>query len=199
MLSQRHGICLLVLCLCCAGSSPALAFHHKHKAQKSSAKSQKVRPGTASGLIHTQARFVYGGKVLATVDNASAVLYDSTDPAAREDVAAITGGRDGVRQAQRVCGAFVPGKDDTVGPGGDIYFDYVFRGDYWILVCAQVKFSGVAKPVWVSGTVPIGKDEFTEHNTWGYELPQPVQIVLDPYVDELKALPVELPSLVAAK
>lgn len=62
-----------------------------------------------------------------------------------------------------------------------------------------MKFSGVAKPIWVSGTVPIGKDEFTEHNTWGYELPQPVQIVLDPYVDELKALPVELPSLVAAK
>jgi hypothetical protein len=161
-------------------------MHHPKKV----ATPRPVRPGKATSLIHTQARFLYAGKVLASVDNASAVLYDST--AAKDDVYAITSGGEGIVQAERVCGAFVPGVPQTVGPGGDVYFDYVDSGDYWILVCARVKFSGMAKPVWVSGTIPITRQEFTEKNETLYDVPRQVQIVLDPYAKELNATPMEL-------
>jgi len=170
-------------------------FHHKPQV------APPVQPGRATSMIHTQAQFYYAGKLLASVDNADATLYDSTDPGpgSKEDVDAITGGRDGIRQAERVCSAFLPGRGGTVGPGGDIYFDFVDRGSYWILVCAQVKFSGVAKPVWVSGTVPIARDEFLSTNAAEYNLPHEVKIVLDPYASELRAAPVELPHLISAR
>jgi len=192
----------LILLLFWAPAGPAcsqiLFWKRFHKKPQAVAPVQQSR---STSMIHTQAQFYYGGKLLASVDNASATLYDSTDPGpgSQEDVDAITSGRDGVKQAQRVCSAFVPGRGDTVGPGGDVYFDFVDRGNYWILVCAQVKFSGMAKPVWVSGTIPIARDEFVSTNAAEYNLPHEVKIVLDPYAAELNAKPVELPHLVAAR
>jgi hypothetical protein len=58
-----------------------------------------------------------------------------------------------------------------------------------------VKFSGMAKPVWVSGTIPISREQFTEANTAELNLPGQIQIVLDPYAKELQAAPVELSKL----
>jgi len=178
--------------------SQILFWKRFHKKPQTAA---PVRQSRSMSMIHTQAQFFYGGKLLASVDNADATLYDSTDPGpgSKEDVDAITSGRDGVKQAQKVCSAFVPGRGGTIGPGGDVYFDFVDRGDYWILVCAQVKFSGLAKPVWVSGTVPIARDEFVSTNAAEYNLPHEVKIVLDPYAAELNAKPVELPNLIAAR
>jgi len=197
MLFHRRASCFLLVFWICAGPACSQILFWKHHHKKSPPPA--AHPSYSTRMIHTQAQFFYGGKMLASVDSASAVLYDSTDPGSQEDVAAITGGRDGVQQAQRVCEAFVPGRGGTVGPGGDVYFDFVYRGDYWILVCAQVTFSGVAKPVWVSGTVPISRNEFISTNASEYNLPHQVQIVLDPYAAELKAKPVELPRLIAAR
>ena len=196
----RRACFILLLFWAIAGPacSQILFWKHFHKKPQTSTPVQQSR---ATSLIHTQAQFYYSGKLLASVDNASATLYDSTEPGpgSQEDVDAITSGRDGVKQAQKVCSAFVPGKGDTIGPGGDVYFDFVDRGSYWILVCAQVKFSGVAKPVWVSGTIPIARDEFVSTNAAEYNLPHEVKIVLDPYATELKAKPVELPHLISAR
>jgi len=207
MFSQRQLCCFLIASL--AWTRPAepqfflWPFHKKPqsaqtaKAPKAPKPPRPSKPWKASSLLHTQARFIYGGKVLAPVDNATAVLYNTIGPSTQEDVAAMNSGRDGVQQAKRVCGAFVPGTDLTVGPGGDIYFDYVDSGDYWILVCAQVKFSGMAKPVWVSATVPVARAGFTMDNYPEYNVPEQIQIVLDPYATELKAKPVELSSELA--
>ncbi len=196
---RRAAYFFLVFWICAGPASSQILFWTHHHKQPPAAQALVVEQSRSSSMIHTQARFFYAGKLLASVDSANAVLYDSTDPGAQEDVAAITSGRDGVQQADKVCQAFVPGQGGTVGPGGDVYFDFVHRGNYWILVCAQVKFSGIAKPVWVSGTIPISRDEFVSTNAAEYNLPHQVQIVLDPYATELKAKPVELPKLVAAR
>jgi hypothetical protein len=199
MLFYRRATCFSLAFWICAGPACSQILFWKHHKKKPQAHAPEVHQSRSSSMIHTQAQFYYDGKLLASVDSANAVLYDSTDPGTQEDVAAINGGRDGVQQAQKVCEAFVPGKDGTVGPGGEIYFDFVHRGDYWILVCAQVKFSGIAKPVWVSGAISISRDEFVSTNAAEYNLPHHVEIVLDPYAAELKAKPVELPKLIAAR
>jgi len=207
MFSQRQLCCFLIVSLAWTRSAEPQfflwPFHKKpHTAQTAKApKAQKPprpsRPWKASSLIHTQARFIYAGKVLAPVDSATAVLYNTAGPTEQEDVDMMNSGRNGVQQAKRVCGTFIPGAGLTVGPGGDIYFDYVDSGNYWILVCAQVKFSGMAKPVWVSATVPVARSGFTMDNYPEYNVPEQVQIVLDPYATELKAKPEELPTRLA--
>jgi len=195
----RRASCFFLVFCVCAGPACSQILFWKYHHKKPQAPAPAVHPSYSTRMIHTQAQFIYEGKLLASVDSATAVLYDSTDPGSQEDVAAITGGQNGVQQAQHVCQAFVPGRGGTIGPGGDVYFDFVYRGDYWILVCAQVKFSNIAKPVWVSGTIPISRDEFVSTNAAEYNLPHQVQIILDPYASELKAKPVELPRLVAAR
>jgi len=205
MFSQRQLCCFLILSLAWTESaSPQFFswnwFHRKPHTDHAAKPPRPPRPprqSAKSTLIHAQARFVYDGKVLAPVDSANALLYNSTDPATQEDVDAMNSGRDSVRQAQRVCGTFIPGRGLTVGPGGDINFDYVDSGNYWILVCAQVKFSGMTKPVWVAGAVPVPRAGFTEDNYAEYNVPDQIQINLDPYAHELKAKPIELPTQVA--
>lgn len=200
MLFWRRVICSLLLIGICTGPACAqMRFWKHHHKKPQAAPRVAVRLSRSSRMIHTQAQFFYAGQLLAPVDSANAVLYDSTDPSAQDDVAAIASGRNGVQQAEKVCEAFLPGQGGTVGPGGDVYFDFVHRGNYWILVCAQVKFSGVAKPVWVLGTVPISRDEFVSTNAAEYNLPRQLQIVLDPYATELKAKPAELPKLMATQ
>jgi hypothetical protein len=146
----------------------------------------------SSSMIHTKARFLYNGKNMGTVNNATAILFDATDVNRVEEAGIIAGGRFSVKQAQRVCTARVPGKADTVGLGGDVNFDYVLRGDYSILVCTQVKFRGIAKPVWVAGVASIGRQDFTWENRQQYNMTKPLQIVLDPYAKELKTKPLRL-------
>jgi hypothetical protein len=199
MLIKRSLQGLFVMAVFCAGST-AQSFSWKlmHPLHTKPHQPRAAPPTTASNLIHTQARFVYDGKVLAPVVNAQALLFDSTDPATHDVVEAINHGGDGVQQATKVCSAYVSGKGRTVAPGGDIYFDYVAKGNYWILVCTQVMFAGVAKPVWVAGAVSITSSEFNASNAEQYELPRPVQIVLDPYATELRTKPVEISSVASA-
>jgi hypothetical protein len=152
-----------------------------------------------SSLVHTQATFLYHGQSLGPVENAQAVLYDASLNDASDTVLAINSASHSVLAASRACQAFVPGRQLTVGPGGELYFDYVESGNYSIMVCAQVHFQGVKNPVWVSGTIPITKAEFSEAHSGQYDLPHPIEIELAPYAAELKAEPGELPSLVAAR
>jgi hypothetical protein len=138
MPSQRQLYGLALLFSVATGSARPQPFswgwlHHTKKTEKP-VQTRPAKPGTESSLIHTQAHFMYAGKEFAQVDSASAVLYNNTDSGAQEDVDAITSGSQGIKQADHVCGAFVPGIPHAVGPGGDIYFDYVYSGNYWILV-----------------------------------------------------------------
>lgn len=149
--------------------------------------------------VQTKARFVYQHKVLGTVDGAHAILFDATNPASLAEVRAIVSSRNGVKQASRICNSFVQGNALTIGPGGEVYFDSVLKGDYQILVCAQVGFSRVSRPVWVAGTLPITSAQFTASTRQDLNLPQPLQIVLDPYAKELKSKPTKLPKLAVSR
>jgi hypothetical protein len=162
----------------------------------------KARPNNDSTYaehVQTKARFVYQHRVLGTVDGAHAILFDATNPESLAEVRAIVSSRNGVKQASRICNSFVQGNALTIGPGGEVYFDSVLKGDYQILVCAQVGFSRVSKPVWVAGTLPITSAQFTPGTRQDLNLPQPLQIVLDPYAKELKSKPTRLPKLAVAR
>jgi hypothetical protein len=148
--------------------------------------------------VQTQAHFVYQKKVMGTVNGAKAVLFDTTDPGRVSEAQLILTSRNGVQQAKRICSSYIPGKTLTVGPGGELYFDDVLRGNYQILVCAQVKFGRSTKSTWVAGTLPINNEDFTSRRQ-DLTLAHPLQIVLDPYAKELKAKPTKLPSLVATR
>jgi hypothetical protein len=177
---RRSALCLLLVTFAGAAAAQSLLR-------------AKYDTGTAStSMIHTQARFLYAGKNMGTVNNATAVLFDATDPERYSEAKTINSGRFSVTQAQKVCTARVPGKVGTVGLGGDINFDYVLRGNYSVLVCTQVKFRGITKPVWVAGVESIGSEDFSRSTQQIFTLPKPVQIVIDPYAKELKAKPLRL-------
>ncbi len=168
---RRSALCLLLVTFAGAAAAQSLLR-------------AKYDTGTAStSMIHTQARFLYA---------ATAVLFDATDPERYSEAKTINSGRFSVTQAQKVCTARVPGKVGTVGLGGDINFDYVLRGNYSVLVCTQVKFRGITKPVWVAGVESIGSEDFSRSTQQIFTLPKPVQIVIDPYAKELKAKPLRL-------
>jgi hypothetical protein len=183
MNSFRNLLCLSVASLLFAGTAGAQTLL---RAKYDTSNNQ------SSSMIHTKARFLYNGKNMGTVNNATAILFDSTDVNRIEEAGVIASGRFSVKQAQRVCTARVPGKADTVGLGGDVNFDYVLKGDYSILVCTQVKFRGITKPVWVAGVAPVGREDFTWENHQQYNMTKPLQIVLDPYAKELKTKPLRL-------
>lgn len=168
--------------------NPVSYFHHT----AAPVPSGPDAPGPGSSLMHTRAHFMLNGQDLGAVQGGYAVLYDASDPGTRETVAALESGREGVPQASRVCQALVPGAGSTVSPDGDIYFDYVGRASYSILLCAQVKFQGVTKPVWVASSVQVAPDSFTMARTHRYELPDTLNIDLAPYAAELHAEPLPL-------
>jgi len=165
-------------------------FFWKHSNAKP--KPAHVAPVYAVDQLHTEAVFTLHGRVIGTVDDANAVLYDTTNPVHQETVNALESGAQSVENAKRVCTASVPGQGATVGPGGQLYLDYVTRADYAILVCAPVKFTGHDKPVWTSAVVPISREDFTASRADRYDLPSRVEISLDPYVHELNADPTQV-------
>lgn len=195
MLVRRPKTGLYIMAIFYAGST-AWAFpwfgHSKPKSHTAApAKAVKIKPADGTDQLHIQAQFYYDGRVIAPVSGTEALLYDATDPETRDVVEAINHGGDGVAQASSLCAAHMVGREQTISPSGDIFFDYVDRGNYWIVVCKQVKFEGVAKPVWVAGAAPVASVDFTDQHVWEFELAPPLQINLDHYAAELKAKPVD--------
>jgi len=189
MLVRRPKTGLYIMAIFYAGST-AWAFpwfgHSKPKQKTPKpARVVKVKPADGTDQLHIQAQFFYNGQVLEPVTGTEALLYDATAPETRDVVEAINHGGDGVAQANSLCAARVIGREQTISPNGDIFFDYVDRGNYWIVVCKQVKFEGVANPVWVAGAAPVAS------NVWEFELAPPIQINLDRYAAELKAKPID--------
>jgi hypothetical protein len=194
MLVRRLNTGLFMMAILGTGSTswafPWKFWQSKPKIQKT--QPAKVKPAVGTDHLHTQAQFVYAGQPLQPVSGTEALLYDASDPQNRDVVEAIHRLGQGAAPSADLCGARVTGRAQTVGPQGDIYFDFVDRGSYWIIVCKQVKFDSVANPVWVAGAAEISASEFTDATEWDFELPRQIQINLDTYASELKAKPIDM-------
>jgi hypothetical protein len=173
-----------VLCLLASCALPAFSatWPWKHHAPRAATKhSSPARPSEGADTLHAHAHFSYDGKTLGP--------FNAADPAVHDIVEAMNSGRNSVHEAERVCSAFVPGKEMTIGPDGSLDFDYVPRSSYVILLCTHVTFAN-SPPVWVSAVLPVSIDGFTLDRLAYYDLSDDLDVVLDPYAVELKAIPV---------
>jgi hypothetical protein len=155
-----------VLCLLASCALPAFSatWPWKHHAPRAATKhSSPARPSEGADTLHAHAHFSYDGKTLGPVASGRALLFNAADPAVHDIVEAMNSGRNSVHEAERVCSAFVPGKEMTFAN---------------------------SPPVWVSAVLPVSIDGFTLDRLAYYDLSDDLDVVLDPYAVELKAIPV---------